>query len=208
MVAAGVIPIDRLTEMRAPVEVVAHRAGRCAGPARPDTISLPPPAAEAPSAARPPAAALPCSIAPAAAAAAAAAEGRALAPCRASPTRLTHTPCRQQLEAVYGFRLPRPAPHEPPQRPPNAAELLRAFAVVRGWVAGSGLPDETKAGRQILKDYVGGGAAVPIIVLPPMPIAPPPGSAARWRRCLPCAPQPRRCGRAPCRSSRGTWCCR
>jgi large subunit GTPase 1 len=28
MVAAGVIPIDRLTDMRAPVEVVAQRTGR------------------------------------------------------------------------------------------------------------------------------------------------------------------------------------
>jgi hypothetical protein len=79
------------------------------------------------------------------------------------PRHSTHLPpCRRrQLEAVYGFRLPRPAPHEAPDRPPTAAELLRAFAIIRGWVAGSGLPDETKAGRQILKDYVGGPAPRP-----------------------------------------------
>ncbi len=35
-------------------------------------------------------------------------------------------------------------------------ELLRAFAYARGWVAASGLPDETRAGRRILKDYVDG----------------------------------------------------
>ena len=41
-------------------------------------------------------------------------------------------------------------------RPPTAVELLRAFAYARGWVAASGLPDETRAGRRILKDYVDG----------------------------------------------------
>ncbi|KAL4856594.1 GTPase LSG1-1 [Chlorella vulgaris] len=40
--------------------------------------------------------------------------------------------------------------------PPTAVELLRAFAYARGWVASSGLPDETRAGRRILKDYVDG----------------------------------------------------
>ncbi len=41
-------------------------------------------------------------------------------------------------------------------RPPTAVELLRSFAYARGWVAASGLPDETRAGRRILKDYVDG----------------------------------------------------
>ena len=41
-------------------------------------------------------------------------------------------------------------------RPPTAVELLRAFAFARGWVASSGLPDETRSGRHLLKDYVGG----------------------------------------------------
>ena len=35
-------------------------------------------------------------------------------------------------------------------------EVLRALALSRGWVVGSGLPDETRAGRRILKDYVDG----------------------------------------------------
>lgn len=90
MVAAGVIPIDRLTDVRAPVAAVAQRAGR------------------------------------------------------------------QQLESVYGLHLPSPGRGEDPNRPPTALELLRAFAYARGWVVASGLPDETRAGRRILKDYVDG----------------------------------------------------
>ncbi|KAI7841023.1 hypothetical protein COHA_005251 [Chlorella ohadii] len=90
MVAAGVIPIDRLTDVRAPVEAVAARVGR------------------------------------------------------------------QQLEAVYGLHLPAPGRGQDPKRPPTAVELLRSFAYARGWVAASGLPDETRAGRRILKDYVDG----------------------------------------------------
>jgi hypothetical protein len=35
-------------------------------------------------------------------------------------------------------------------------ELLRAFALSRGWVGPSGLPDETRCSRRILKDYVEG----------------------------------------------------
>lgn len=38
----------------------------------------------------------------------------------------------------------------------EAAELLRSYALSRGWVAASGLPDETRSGRQILKDFVNG----------------------------------------------------
>ncbi|PSC70574.1 large subunit GTPase 1-like protein [Micractinium conductrix] len=90
MVAAGVIPIDRLTDVRAPVEAVGRRVGR------------------------------------------------------------------QQLERVYGLHLPPPGRGEDPNRPPTALELLRSFAYARGWVASSGLPDETRAGRRLLKDYVDG----------------------------------------------------
>jgi len=38
----------------------------------------------------------------------------------------------------------------------EAADLLRSYALSRGWVAASGLPDETRSGRQILKDFVNG----------------------------------------------------
>ncbi|MEW5313900.1 MAG: hypothetical protein WDW38_005433 [Sanguina aurantia] len=90
MVAAGVIPIDKLVDVRGPIEVVAARVGR------------------------------------------------------------------QQLESVYGFKLPKPQPHEDPSTPPAASHCLRALAMLRGWVVGMGLPDESRAGRQIMKDYTSG----------------------------------------------------
>ena len=43
-----------------------------------------------------------------------------------------------------------------PCRAPTAAEVLRSHALSKGWVVGSGLPDETRSGRQILKDFVAG----------------------------------------------------
>lgn len=44
----------------------------------------------------------------------------------------------------------------PSRRPPTAAELLRAVAIARGWSAANGLPDETRAGRTLLKDFTSG----------------------------------------------------
>ncbi len=35
-------------------------------------------------------------------------------------------------------------------------ELLRIFSISRGWVTASGLPDEARAGRKLLKNYVDG----------------------------------------------------
>ncbi|KAK9825625.1 hypothetical protein WJX74_011060 [Apatococcus lobatus] len=90
MVAAGVLPIDRLTDVRSPVEVVAQRIPRAL------------------------------------------------------------------LEKACGLRLPSPAMHEPQDRAPTAAEVLRTWAVARGWTAASALPDEARAGRAIMKDYVAG----------------------------------------------------
>jgi large subunit GTPase 1 len=106
MVAAGVVPIDRLTDVRAPVGVVARRAGR------------------------------------------------------------------RQLEAAYGLKglragaggggeaeaeaeaaLRAAGGGEPPV---TAAKLLRSLAQARGWVSGAGMPDEARAGRQVLKDYTCG----------------------------------------------------
>jgi large subunit GTPase 1 len=85
-----VVPIDRLTEMHAPVSVIAHRISR------------------------------------------------------------------HQLHAKLHLRTVQPKAHEDPSRPPTAPELLRAYAVNRGWLNGSGLPDETRTGRQLLKDYTSG----------------------------------------------------
>lgn len=88
MVAAGVVPIDRLTDVRVPIQVVAARVGA------------------------------------------------------------------EQLRRVYGLRFP-PGAVRPDGRV-DAAAALRALAASRGWAAAGGLPDETRAGRKILKDYVDG----------------------------------------------------
>ncbi|KAF4353313.1 hypothetical protein G4B88_015267 [Cannabis sativa] len=90
MIASGVLPIDRMTEHRQAVQVVANRVPR------------------------------------------------------------------QVIEDVYKIKLPKPKPYEPQSRPPLAAELLRSYCASRGYVASSGLPDETRAARQMLKDYIDG----------------------------------------------------
>ncbi|XP_057480874.1 GTPase LSG1-2-like [Actinidia eriantha] len=99
MIASGVLPIDRMTEHREAVQVVANRVPR------------------------------------------------------------------HIIEDVYNITLPKPKPYEPQSRPPSAAELLRAYCASRGYVASSGLPDETRAARQILKDYIDG--KLPHFELPP-----------------------------------------
>ncbi|POO01371.1 Circularly permuted (CP)-type guanine nucleotide-binding (G) protein [Trema orientale] len=99
MIASGVLPIDRMTEHREAVQVVANRVPR------------------------------------------------------------------QVIENVYKINLPKPKPYEPQSRPPLALELLRTYCASRGYVASSGLPDETRAARQILKDYIDG--KLPHYQMPP-----------------------------------------
>ncbi|XP_027148808.1 GTPase LSG1-2 [Coffea eugenioides] len=99
MIASGVLPIDRMTEHREAVQVVANRVPR------------------------------------------------------------------QMIEDVYNISLPKPKSYELQTRPPLASELLRAYCASRGYVAASGLPDETRAARQILKDYIDG--KLPHYELPP-----------------------------------------
>ena len=99
MVAAGVLPIDRITDRRGPVDVVARNVPRA------------------------------------------------------------------DLESIYHVKLALPAAHEAADRPPTAAEVLRAYARSRGHVVSSGLPDEARAARQILKDYLSG--KLPHFELPP-----------------------------------------
>lgn len=72
---------------------------------------------------------------------------------------------RHAIESVYNISLPKPKPYEPRSRPPLASELLRAYCASRGYTAASGLPDETRAARQILKDYIDG--KLPHFELPP-----------------------------------------
>ncbi|KAL4578566.1 hypothetical protein LXL04_014691 [Taraxacum kok-saghyz] len=66
---------------------------------------------------------------------------------------------RHVIESVYNITLPKPKPYERENRAPFAAELLRSYCASRGYVASSGLPDETKAARLILKDYIDGKLA-------------------------------------------------
>ncbi|GMP91710.1 hypothetical protein CsSME_00042283 [Camellia sinensis var. sinensis] len=99
MIASGVLPIDRMTEHREAVQVVANRVPR------------------------------------------------------------------HVIEDVYRITLPKPKSYESQSRPPLASELLRAYCASRGYVASSGLPDETKAARQILKDYIDG--KLPHFEMPP-----------------------------------------
>ncbi|KAL9413514.1 hypothetical protein AB3S75_042076 [Citrus x aurantiifolia] len=99
MVASGVLPIDRMTEHRQAVQVVANRVPR------------------------------------------------------------------HVIENVYKINLPKPKPYESQSRPPLALELLRAYCASRGYVASSGLPDETRAARIILKDFIDG--KLPHFEMPP-----------------------------------------
>ena len=88
MVAAGVIPIDRLTDVIEPVEIIASRVKR------------------------------------------------------------------QQLQDVYGMTL-KDTLHANTTFP-LARSLLYSIAASRGWSGAGGLPDMTRAGRRVLKDYVDG----------------------------------------------------
>ncbi|XP_026425549.1 GTPase LSG1-2-like [Papaver somniferum] len=72
---------------------------------------------------------------------------------------------RHLIEKVYNITLPKPKVYEPQTRLPLASELLRAYCASRGYVGSSGLPDETKASRIILKDYLDG--KLPHFELPP-----------------------------------------
>lgn len=61
------------------------------------------------------------------------------------------------LEAVYGIKIAIRAHEEGGTGIPTAEELLRAYAKARGFTkTGVGEPDESRAARLILKDYVNG----------------------------------------------------
>lgn len=61
------------------------------------------------------------------------------------------------LEAVYGIKIRTRAVEEGGTGIPTASELLRAYARARGFATtGQGQPDESRAARYILKDYVSG----------------------------------------------------
>lgn len=61
------------------------------------------------------------------------------------------------LEAVYGIKIRTRALEEGGTGIPTAEELLMAYAKARGFTrTGQGQPDESRAARYILKDYVNG----------------------------------------------------
>ncbi|KFK33535.1 hypothetical protein AALP_AA5G026000 [Arabis alpina] len=72
---------------------------------------------------------------------------------------------RDVIEQVYNISLPKPKTYEPQSRPPLPSELLNSYCLSRGYVAAGGLPDETRAARQILKDYIEG--KLPHFAMPP-----------------------------------------
>ncbi|CAN7985078.1 unnamed protein product [Ixodes hexagonus] len=63
---------------------------------------------------------------------------------------------RHVLEATYGIMIPRPHESEDPNRPPTSEELLNAYGYMRGYMTQSGVPDNPRASRYILKDFVNG----------------------------------------------------
>jgi large subunit GTPase 1 len=63
----------------------------------------------------------------------------------------------QFLENVYGMKIPIRPTEEGGTGTPTASEVLRAYAKARGFATtGHGQPDESRAARYVLKDYVSG----------------------------------------------------
>lgn len=61
------------------------------------------------------------------------------------------------LEAIYGMRIPTRPIEEGGTGIPTGEEMLRAYARARGFAtSGQGNPDESRAARYVLKDYVKG----------------------------------------------------
>ena len=90
LVCNGVLPVDRLTDVRQPVSIVAQRISR------------------------------------------------------------------HLIEKVYKMKLPLPALHEDQGRNATAGEILRAYSAARGLTVQHGRPDEQRAGRAVLKDFING----------------------------------------------------
>ncbi|KAI9805209.1 MAG: hypothetical protein M1825_001045 [Sarcosagium campestre] len=61
------------------------------------------------------------------------------------------------LEALYGLKIHTRPAEEGGTGQPTAEEVLRAYAIARGFATtGKGQPDESRAARHILKDYING----------------------------------------------------
>lgn len=74
------------------------------------------------------------------------------------------------LEALYGIKIVKRPMEEGGTGVPTAEELLIAYATARGFTkTGQGQPDESRAARYILKDYVNGKL---LFCHPPPPFSP------------------------------------
>eukprot|EP00803_Ostreobium_quekettii_P002175 evm.model.scf_1526.2 EVM.evm.TU.scf_1526.2 scf_1526:18380-20563(+) len=93
MVAAGILPIDHLVDVRAPIQAITNKLGL------------------------------------------------------------------EAIERFYGVQIPREGPEGSLHPLSQAARVLAAVALSRGWTQGGGLPDETRTGRHICKDYFNGKIA-------------------------------------------------
>jgi large subunit GTPase 1 len=77
---------------------------------------------------------------------------------------------RPFLEAIYGMKIPIRPLEEGGTGVPTAEEILRAYGAARGFsTQGQGQPDESRAARYILKDYVKGK----LLFCHPPPLEPP-----------------------------------
>ncbi|KAK7791762.1 hypothetical protein R5R35_012312 [Gryllus longicercus] len=63
---------------------------------------------------------------------------------------------RHVLEDTYGIIISPPREGEDPDRPPTSEELLNAYGYNRGFMTANGQPDNPRASRYILKDFVTG----------------------------------------------------
>ncbi|EGC37624.1 hypothetical protein DICPUDRAFT_76802 [Dictyostelium purpureum] len=63
---------------------------------------------------------------------------------------------RTHLEEFYSIGIPKPKEHEPQDRAPTAAEFLSAYGYMRGFRTVHGAPDQSRAARIVLKDFVNG----------------------------------------------------
>ncbi|CAG9840650.1 unnamed protein product [Diabrotica balteata] len=63
---------------------------------------------------------------------------------------------RHVIEDKYKIMIPKPMEGEDPDRDPTAEELLNSYAYNRGFMTANGQPDNSRAARYILKDYVNG----------------------------------------------------
>lgn len=96
------------------------------------------------------------------------------------------------LEAVYGMKISTRPLEEGGTGVPTAEEVLRAYATARGfYTTGQGQPDESRAARHVLKDYVKGK----LLFCHPPPSTPPLDPRAFNRALYAAAHLPQRRGR-------------